>query len=87
MQNQERKGMFAFCQKVEVKILTDGCTPLLCLLANARVLSELYSLESRLFHDEAGRPAGGGCGQHAGVGGPGERPVGASEAGAVGEGS
>ena len=65
--------------------------PLLGLLRNAPpVLPELYSLlKSRPFQDEAGRPAAGrGYGQHAlDGGGPGQRPVGASEAGPVGEGS
>ena len=55
------------------------------LATNAPILPELYSPESRAFHDEAGRPCGGGAGGQPGPGGPGQGSVGACEAGSVGE--
>ena len=56
------------------------------LATNAPILPELYSPESRAFHDEAWRLAGaGGAGGQPDGGGPGRESVGACEAGSVGE--
>ena len=56
------------------------------LATNAPIHPELYSPESRAFHDEDGRlPAGGAGAGHPAAGGPGQGPVGACEAGSVGE--
>ena len=55
------------------------------LATNAPILPELYSPESRAFHDEAGRVAAAGAGGQPGAGGPDQGSVGACEAGSVGE--